>query len=175
MDFSPRWRASTSGAVVILAAACLAILTGFASPTTVARAESADERLAAFFKEHLDATFALRPLDATMLGDHRFDHLLDDITPAARRRWLALSKTQLAKLDATFAEAPLTADGRLDRDILRDDLVRSIWLAEHERPFEQDARVYGGYSTDSVFSLLTQSTLPRETNVANSIARMKLI
>jgi uncharacterized protein (DUF885 family) len=145
------------------------------SPWPAARGESADERLAAFFKEYLDATFALRPLDATMLGDHRFDHLLDDITPAARRRWLEFWKAQLAQLDATFAEAPLTADGRLDRDILRDELVRSIWLAEHERPFEQDARVYGGYSTDSVFSLLTQSTLPREVNVANCIKRMKLI
>ena len=173
--FSPPCRAAASGPVMVLATACLAILTGFSSPTTVALAESADERLAAFFKEHLDATFALRPLDATMLGDHRFDHLLDDITPAARRRWLEFWKAQLAQLDATFAEAPLTTDGRLDRDILRDDLVRSIWLAEHERPFEQDARVYGGYSTDSVFSLLTQSTLPRETNVANCIARMKLI
>ena len=41
------------------------------------RAETADERLAAFFREHLEASFRMRPLDATMLGDHRFDHLLD--------------------------------------------------------------------------------------------------
>jgi uncharacterized protein (DUF885 family) len=139
------------------------------------RAETADEKLAAFFREHLEASFRMRPLDATLLGDHRFDHLLDDISPAARRRWLEHTKDRLAALDADFAAADLTPAGRLDRDILRDELVRSIWLAENERPFEADPRVYGAYTTDSVFSLLTQSTLPKEQNVANAIARMRLI
>ena len=40
------------------------------------------------------------------------------------------------------------------------------------QPFEKDARTYGGYLSDSVYTLLAQSTLPRETNVANAIARM---
>jgi uncharacterized protein (DUF885 family) len=139
------------------------------------RAETPDEQLAAFFREHLEASFRMRPLDATMLGDHRFDHLLDDVTPEARRRWLAHTKDRLAALDERFATADLTPAGRLDRDILRDDLVRSAWLAENERPFEADPRVYGSYTTDSVFTLLTQSTLPKEKNIANAIARMKLI
>ncbi|MFM7522094.1 MAG: DUF885 domain-containing protein [Planctomycetota bacterium] len=169
--FPSRARASRCLLVAVVSLGAVAIA-GAAAP---ARGESADERLAAFFQAHLDATFALRPLDATLLGDHRFDHLLDDVSAPARARWLELWKGQLAKLDAAFATADLSADGRLDRDILRDDLVRSIWLAENEPAFEQDARVYGNYSTDSVFSLLTQSTLPKETNVANCIARMKLV
>jgi len=140
-----------------------------------ARGQTADAALEDFFRRHLDASFAMRPVEATLLGDHRFDHLLDDITPAARARWLEHWKAQLAALDAAFATADLSADGRLDRDILRDELVRSIWLAENETPFATDARVYGTYTTDAVFSLLTQSTLPRETNIANAIARMKLV
>jgi len=140
-----------------------------------ARGESDDERLAAFFRAHLDESFRLRPVDATMLGDHRFDHLLDDVSPAARQRWLDHTKAGLAALDAGFATAEFTPAGRLDHDILRDDLVRGAWLAENERPFETDPRVYGTYTTDSVFSLLTQSTLPKETNVTSAIARMRLI
>jgi hypothetical protein len=156
----------------------LVVVAGLGGIPDAVRAQSptaADVRLAAFFRDHLDASFALRPLEATLLGDHRFDHLLDDISPAARQRWLDHWKSQLAKLDATFAGADLSADGRLDLGILRDDLVRSIWLAENEQPFATDARVYGTYSTDSVFSLLTQSTLPKETNITSAIARMKLI
>ena len=165
------------GALLAMGAAAVAVVGSGCRIASAAdpAANAADELLAAFFREHLDASFALRPVEATLLGDHRFDHLLDDLSPAARQRWLDHWKSQLAKLDATFGRADLSPDGRLDRDILRDDLVRNIWLAENEQPFVHDARVYGTYTTDSVFSLLTQSTLPRETNITNAIARMKLI
>jgi uncharacterized protein (DUF885 family) len=159
--------------VVTMLALMLAPMLAMTAGT--ARGESDDERLAAFFRAHLDESFRLRPVDATMLGDHRFDHLLDDVSPAARQRWLDHTKAGLAALDAGFATAEFTPAGRLDHDILRDDLVRGAWLAENERPFETDPRVYGTYTTDSVFSLLTQSTLPKETNVTSAIARMRLI
>ena len=51
-------------------------------------AQDADAKLNAFFKQYLDETFKLRPLDATRLGDHRFDNLLDDISPQARTTWI---------------------------------------------------------------------------------------
>src|SRR5262249_8722369 len=41
--------------------------------------------------------------------------------------------------------------------------------------FEKDPRAYNEYINDSVFLLLTQSTLPRATNVRNCIARMAAI
>jgi endonuclease/exonuclease/phosphatase family metal-dependent hydrolase len=148
------------------------------TPAGPASTRTADERLAEFFRDHLQESFRLRPLEASALGDHAYDHLLDDISPEARAGWLEHWKRQLAALEERFggeALERLSVDGRIDFEILRDDLVRSIWLAENERPFEQDARVYGGYTTDSVYALLTQSTLPREKNLENAIARMKLI
>jgi uncharacterized protein (DUF885 family) len=45
-------------------------------------------------------------------------------------------------------------------------------LAENTHPFEEDPRVYGDTVNDSTYSLLLQSTLPRETNVANCLARL---
>ncbi len=69
----------------------------------------------------------------------------------------------------------LSANGKVDFQIFRDELVRSIWLSENTRPFEEDPRTYGSYINDSVYSLLAQSTLPKEQNVSNAIARMKLI
>ncbi len=138
-------------------------------------AQSADQRLRTFFEQHLEATFTLRPLDATFLGDHRFDHLLDDISVTARDGWLTQQKESLAVLTTNFPVGELSADAKVDYEILRDDLVRNIWLAEHTRPFEEDPRTYGGYINDSVYSLLTQSTLPKEKNIANAIARMNQI
>lgn len=138
-------------------------------------AQTADERLQAFFKSHLEEVFELRPLDATILGDHRFDHLLDDIAPQAREGWLTQWRKKLEALNASIEFSDLSPDAKVDFAILRDDLVRNIWLAENTKPFEEDPRTYGAYINDSVYSLLTQSTLPKEKNIENAISRMKQI
>lgn len=110
-----------------------------------------------------------------MLGDHRFDHVLDDISASARQGWLRQLREQLEKLTNAFPAAELSAEGHIDYEVWRDDLIRSIWLTENTKPFEEDARTYGSYINDSIYSLLTQSTLPKERNIANAISRMKEI
>lgn len=137
--------------------------------------QEADDRLRAFFESHLEETFQMRPFEATLLGDHRFDHLLDDISVDARAKWLAHSRKQLEMLVKEFSQASFSADGKIDYQIFRDELIRNIWLAENSNPFEEDPRTYGNYISDSVYSLLTQSTLPKEANIGNAIARIKQI
>ncbi len=153
----------------------VAVITSFIGIPSKANAQSADERLQAFFQSHLEEVFQMRPFDATLLGDHRYDHLLDDISSTARQGWLEHNRRQLEKLNREFASASLSANGKIDFQIFRDDLVRNIWLAENTKPFEDDPRTYGNYINDSVYSLLVQSTLPREKNIENAIARMKQI
>jgi uncharacterized protein (DUF885 family) len=142
---------------------------------STAYAEDADAKLNAFFKQYLDETFRLRPTEATRLGDHRFDNLLDDLSPQARKNWVEHSRTTLEELPKQVDYEKLSRDGKIDYDIFRHQLTASIWLAENLRPFELDPRVYNSYINESVYTLLTQSTLPKETNIANAIARMKHI
>ncbi len=137
--------------------------------------QTEDEKLQGFFKSYLEETFRLRPFDATMMGDHRFDHLLDDISTEARASWLEYARQQLMKLQREIKLADLTRSGQIDFEIFRDELTRNIWLAENTRLFEEDPRTYGSYINDSVYSLLTQSTLPREKNIANAVSRIKEI
>ena len=147
------------------------------TPASADEGTGAESELQAFYRDFLEASFAMRPLSATFLGDHRFDDQLDDISAAARARWLAHDRDTLAALEKRFGEAAaagrLSADDALDYRIFRDDLERSIWLTENFHPFADDPRVYGGYLSDSVYSLVAQSTLPKETNVANAIARIR--
>jgi uncharacterized protein (DUF885 family) len=138
-------------------------------------AQDADARLNAFFKGYLEEHFRQRPLEATRLGDHRFDHLLDDVSRAARDGWLAHARKALRELPKQVDYAKLSRDGQIDFEIFKQELTRNIWLAENTRPFEEDPRTYGDYINDSVYLLLTQSTRPRETNIANCIARMAQI
>ena len=143
-------------------------------PSTV-MGQSADEKLEQFYRRHLDESFQMRPLEATMLGDHRFDHLLDDISAEARKGWLAHYRSQLQRLTNEIPYDSLSRNGQIDFEILKDDLERNIWLSENTRPFEEDPRTYGSYISDSVYSLLVQSTLPKETNLRNAIARIREI
>jgi len=138
-------------------------------------AQSADGQLSAFFKIHLDVSLRQRPVEATGLGDHRYDHLLDDISKEARAGWVKHARTTLKELPRAVDFAKLSRAGLIDFEILHQDLRRDLWLAENFRPFEEDPRTYGRYISDSVYTLLTQSTLPAETNIANCIARMKEI
>src|SRR6266478_5886959 len=141
----------------------------------VATGQQADAGLEAFFKSYLDESFRLRPLEATRLGDHRFDSQLEDLTPEARAKWLELTRKTLAELPKKIDYSILSRPGQIDFEIFRHDLKFAEWLTQNTHPYEEDPRIYNGYINDSVYLLLAQSSLPRETNVANCIARMALI
>jgi uncharacterized protein (DUF885 family) len=135
-------------------------------------AEGDDARLEAFFKKYLDEAFALRPLDATRLGDHRFDHLLDDVSPEGRTRWVDHYRATLAELPRQVDRQKLSRPAQIDYEIFEHDLKRSLWLLENARPFEEDPRTYNDYLTDSVYLPFAQSTLPGPTKVKSAIGRI---
>lgn len=151
--------------MLLLVAGCLLLRSAMAQPAE-------DIKLQTLFTNYLEGLFTLRPTEATGLGDHRFDARLDDISPEARNGWRALWEETLANLPKEVNYKKLSRDGQIDFEIWQHNLVLSIWLEDNMRPFERDARTYGGYLSDSVYLLLTQSTQPKETNIANAIARM---
>jgi uncharacterized protein (DUF885 family) len=138
-------------------------------------ANDEDDRLVAFFQAYLDESFRAEPTMATRLGDHRFDDRLDDLSAEARAANLGRVRKALEELPRKVAYDKLSRDGQIDYEILRHELTRKIWLEEHFRPFEDDPRVYTLYLTECVYALLTQSTLPKETNIKNALARMTAI
>jgi len=138
-------------------------------------ADDEDARLTAFFKAFLEDEFRQRPLEATRLGDHRFDSVLDDLSPKGRKAWNDRYTKALADLPKQVDYAKLTRSGQIDFEILKHHLTRQIWLAENTRLFEEDARVYNEYISDSIFLLLSQSTEPKATNLRNAAARMNHI
>lgn len=149
---------------------CLFLLGVFLSPLFAA--ENAEERLNTFFKAYLEEAFRRRPLEATHLGEHRFDDQLDDISAAARAGWTAHYRQTLAELPKKVDYTKLSRSGQIDYEIFKHHLTTSLWLAENTRPFENDPRIYNDYLSDSVYRLLTQSTQPKETNLRNCAARM---
>jgi uncharacterized protein (DUF885 family) len=134
-----------------------------------------DAQLESFYKKYLDEHFVLRPLDATGLGDHRFDRELEDVSKASRDKWRAHDRETLRALKKEVPYKQLSRAAQIDYEIFAHDLETGLWMSENFKRFEEDPRTYGGYINDSIYSLLTQSTLPKETNISNAIARMAKI
>ena len=147
----------------------------FGSSAVAQENKTKDALLAGFFKTYLDQWFALEPLAATRNGDHRFDGKLDDISPAGRAAKLEFDRKTLKSLTNLFKPEDFSRDSRIDYEIFKQSLERSIWLTENFKPYEEDPRVYGDYLTESVYLLLTQSTLPKAENLKNAHSRMAFI
>ena len=152
----------------------LAIAFAFLSCGTLF-AQNANAALDTFFREHLEALFELRPVSATDLGDHRFDARLDDLTADARARWNELTRKTLTSLPERVDRSQLSRAGQIDYDIFEHQLRKNLWLDENFDPFITDPRVYSQYISGNIFDLLAQSSLPREINVSNAIARIRQV
>jgi len=134
-----------------------------------------DAKLAAFFKTYLEDSLKNAPLDASRLGDHRYDDRLDDLSPKARVANVQRQRDALAALSKAVAADKLSMEGKVDYQILKDSLTRTIWLAENTNPFSEDPRVWNEYITDSVYLILTQSTEEKSKSVRDAASRITYI
>ncbi|MFL5331453.1 MAG: DUF885 domain-containing protein [Gemmataceae bacterium] len=134
-----------------------------------------DAKLAAYFDRYLEESFKRHPLAATQAGDHRYDDRLDDLSAKARAEDVAAVKATLEQLPKAVDYAKLSRGSQMDFEIFKQDLTRSIWLAENTKPYEEDPRVYTGYITDSIYTLFAQSTLPKDRAAASAVRRMAAI
>src|SRR6478672_9374374 len=128
--------------IVVAAVLAAAAARGADAPAAPA---GEDAKLAAFFRAYLDAEFRRHPYDATRAGDHRYDHLLDDLSPQARAADLQATRDTIADLPKQVDYAKLSRAGQIDFEILRHNLNFKLWRAEHEKPYETDPRLWTEY------------------------------
>jgi uncharacterized protein (DUF885 family) len=134
-----------------------------------------DARLATRFQEWLDDQCKRHPMFATYLGNHDYDHELDDLSPKARAEDIEHDKRVLAELQQQIDLKKLSRNAQIDLEIWQHFLEYRVWQAANSDDFANDPRVYLTYASDSVFTLLTQSTLPKHRNVENAAKRVSKI
>ncbi len=147
------------------------VLSAFAMIASENRAATPDEELAGLFRSYLDSEFQRHPTFASSQGNRDYDDRLDDLLDAKLNdsKQAILWRQRLEKLDAT----KLSDAGKLDRKIWLHNLNSEIERGEMGLDrFDYDPRAFGEYISDSVFNILTQSTLPKERNVANAAKRI---
>ena len=134
-----------------------------------------DARLATRFQEWLDDQCKRHPMFATYLGNHDYDNQLDDLSPQARAEDLQNDTKVLNELKQQVDLKRLSRNAQIDLEIWQHFLEYRIWQATNSNDFANDPRVYLTYVSDSVFTLLTQSTLPKHRNVENASKRIAQI
>lgn len=136
------------------------------------RASTADERFQALTANFLEAYLPLHPEDATVLGDHRFDHLLNDWSAAGQAKILALDKAYLDTLKGIKVE-DLSSANRVDYDILERNLRFEIFSIEVLKGLENNPMTYnvGG----AVFSLIARDFAPLAERMKSLSGRLALV
>lgn len=149
--------------------------TDAAQPGAEAKADSqADAAFAALSKQWLDGWLQLNPVNATQVGDHRFDDQLDDLSAAGRQKGVDFSRKILAQLDA-MDTAKLSRENQVDALILRNQLQGDIWNTETFQSWAWDPQVYNGLAGGAIYNLMAREFAPMPQRLKSATARMQKI
>ncbi len=135
---------------------------------------SAPADLEQTFQTYLNEEFKLHPTYATAMGNHDYDDQMDDLSNEFHEKQVERLKSTIARVEAMDSQQ-WNAATRIDHKIWLHSLKQRLWQHEHDNRFVNDPRVYIEYASGSVYTLLTQSTLPRERNVANAAKRIGFV
>ncbi|MDB6108191.1 MAG: hypothetical protein JWO52_8190, partial [Gammaproteobacteria bacterium] len=168
------WRAFALGltAVVILFVADLAGCTVIEPPPDFTHAPSAaDVTFDRISKRYLGEMLPLRPVQATALGEHRYDANLDDVGAEGRAGRTALARQLLAQLE-TVDVAQLNRAHQVDIRLLRSELDYEIWNAEQLQEWRWNPLLYTELAGNSVYMLMARDFAPLPARLHSVGARL---
>ncbi len=134
----------------------------------------ADAAFAALSKQWLDGWLQLNPVNATQVGDHRFDHALDDLSAAGRQKSVDFSTRMLAQLDA-IDTSQLSRANQVDALILRNQLQGDLWSIQTLQSWAWDPQAYTGLAGGAIYNLMARDFAPMPQRLKSATARMREI
>ncbi|MFN9074726.1 MAG: DUF885 family protein, partial [Hyphomonadaceae bacterium] len=135
---------------------------------------AADASFAKIAADWLDQSMRLSPVSATWTGDHRFDHLLNDYTPAGRAASLNFAKSILTRLKA-LAPSTLSRANQVDRAMLVNALESQIWTTETLEDWAWNPLLWQDAAGSALYTLMARDFAPLPQRLNNVTARLKLL
>lgn len=133
---------------------------------------AADQRFEALVQRYLQGFARLSPISATELGDHRFDHEVDDMSAQGRARRSEFCESLLADL-ARIPAKQLSRDNQVDRAMLENKLRFDLWEEQSLQTWAWDAQIYSGAAGSALYALMARDFAPLKTRLRAAHARMK--
>jgi uncharacterized protein (DUF885 family) len=166
-------------ATIFVFAAAMAGLAGCAmlkppsppTPTPASAPTATDVAFEAVSKRYLDEMMALTPVNATSLGDHRFDAELDDVSAKGFDQRVALAHELLGEVQG-LASAEMSRANQVDARLLEDELQYQIWRTEELAEWRWNPLVYTEMTGNSVYLLLSRDFAPLPDRLRSVGARL---
>jgi uncharacterized protein (DUF885 family) len=125
----------------------------------------------AISQRYLDEMMALTPVNATSLGNHRFDGDLDDVSTKGYDRRAVLAHELLMQLQALDLEQ-LSRANQVDARLLTSELQYQIWRIEQLAEWRWNPLVYTELAGNSVYVLMARDFAPLPDRLRNVGARL---
>ena len=163
---------------LLAATAALALTACAATPppetVTPAPASAADQQFAGIAARYIASLTRLSPVEATGLGEHRYDHLLPDITAAGRAAREAEWRAILGEL-ARIERGSLSRDNQVDFALLDNELRYKLWSNDRLQEWAWDTQGYNDTAGSSLYRLAARDFAPWEQRLSSAIARMEAL
>lgn len=134
--------------------------------------QTANQRFESLAERYVDEFTALSPVSATLLGDHRFDDLLDDVSEASRGKELEFNRQYLAQLNQ-IDRAELSRANQVDYALLDHELRGQLWRLERLREWSWNPLRYTQLAGDSIYGLMARDFAPVGGRLKNVSARLE--
>ena len=138
---------------------------------TVAQS-SADKQFEDLAKRYLDEFPTLGPVGATSLGDHRFDHLVNQVSSEARAERVAFNKKYIEALEI-IPKGELSRAYQVDAALLDNRLRSGIWRIEELQEWSWNPLRYTGLAGGAIYSLMAREFAPVEERLMNVADRLE--
>ena len=143
-----------------------------ASAPETAAATSEDVRFQAFGDRVVDEYLKLSPVNATQLGDHRYDALMPDVSVAGRAAVRRFAERTLAEL-ARFDSQHLSRENQVDAILLKDQLDYLIFSDARLQDWAWDPLTYSPGS--ALFSLMSREFAPLPERLRSATGRLEAL
>ncbi len=132
----------------------------------------ADPEFEAIAARAIDGIARVSPIGATLMGDHRFDAELDDISDAGRRTGGDFRRVILASLEG-LNTARLSNGARVDAAMLKNRLQFDLWEQQSSQSWTWDPLPYTEAAGDSLYALMARDFAPLYERMQSTVARME--
>lgn len=156
--------------VTALGSTLLAPLLG--TPAWAQSPSRADRAFEALGRRWLDRSMRLSPISATTTGDHRFDHLIDDVSASGRAANLRFVRETLTSLEAIDA-SQLSRANQVDALILGNALRAQIWQTETWQTWAWNPLGYQSLAGGALYGLMAREFAPLPQRLESATARME--
>lgn len=119
----------------------------------------ADRQFEELAARYVDEYPALSPVGATGLGDHRFDHLVNEVSEKARSKSRTFYRHTLAQLQQIDV-SKLSRANQVDRLLLEHELESSLWSLDTLQEWAWNPLVYTRLCGGAIYSLMARDFAP---------------